>query len=304
MTAITTRQTTELVAANGASIAEQAAIVGDLSKLTAEQRMAYYREVCDSMGLNPLTQPFQYIELNRKLTLYASRSATDQLRKINRVSVSIVSREQIGDVYVVTARATTPDGRVDESTGAVAVGGLKGESLANALMKAETKAKRRVTLSICGLGWLDESEVSSIPDAKQAQVDYETGEIVQTAPVARITSKATQAPANRTARWIEAARKLAQIAQKIGLEYFESDFDTMDQEDLVDYGKTMRAAIVGRMEFIASDAEEGFTFPEGWETLKVAELDALATQLVESIAVASGAAVEEAEVVQGELVDG
>ena len=26
-------------------------------------------------------------------------------------------------------------------------------------MCAETKAKRRVTLSICGLGWLDESEV-------------------------------------------------------------------------------------------------------------------------------------------------
>ncbi len=26
-----------------------------------------------------------------------------------------------------------------------------------------TKAKRRVTLSICGLGWLDETEVESIP---------------------------------------------------------------------------------------------------------------------------------------------
>lgn len=302
MTAITTRnQNTELVAANGASIAEQAAIVGDLSKLTAEQRMAYYRQVCESMGLNPLTQPFQYIELNRKLTLYASRSATDQLRKINRVSVSIASREQIGDVYVVTARATTPDGRCDESTGAVPLATLKGESLANALMKAETKAKRRVTLSICGLGWLDESEVGSISDAKQAHIDYETGEIVQPVPVARIASKPAQSPANRTARWIEAARKLAQIAQKVGLEYFESDFDTMDQEDLADYGKTMRAAIVGRMEFLSSDAEN-FTFPEGWETLKVDELDALATELVESIAVASGAAVEEAEVVQGEII--
>jgi phage tail sheath protein FI len=35
-------------------------------------------------------------------------------------------------------------------------------------MKAETKAKRRVTLSICGLNMLDESEVESIPQqAKQ-----------------------------------------------------------------------------------------------------------------------------------------
>ena len=30
-------------------------------------------------------------------------------------------------------------------------------------MKAETKAKRRVTLSIAGLGWLDETELETIP---------------------------------------------------------------------------------------------------------------------------------------------
>ena len=33
------------------------------------------------------------------------------------------------------------------------------------MMKAETKAKRRATLSICGLGLLDETEVSTIPGA-------------------------------------------------------------------------------------------------------------------------------------------
>ena len=33
------------------------------------------------------------------------------------------------------------------------------------MMKAETKAKRRVTLSICGLGMLDETEVETIPHA-------------------------------------------------------------------------------------------------------------------------------------------
>jgi hypothetical protein len=33
------------------------------------------------------------------------------------------------------------------------------------MMKAETKAKRRVTLSICGLGMLDETEVADIPGA-------------------------------------------------------------------------------------------------------------------------------------------
>jgi hypothetical protein len=81
------------------------------------------------------------------------------------VSVTITSREVERDLCVVTARATTPDGRTDESVGAVDIAGLKGEKLANAYMKAETKAKRRVTLSICGLGWLDETEVESVQAA-------------------------------------------------------------------------------------------------------------------------------------------
>ncbi|MEK9723282.1 MAG: hypothetical protein VW405_07335 [Rhodospirillaceae bacterium] len=70
------------------------------------------------------------------------------------------------DVFVVTAIAADKTGRTDAATGAVAIGNLTGESLANALMKAETKAKRRVTLSLCGLGMLDESEVETIPDAQ------------------------------------------------------------------------------------------------------------------------------------------
>jgi type I restriction enzyme S subunit len=37
--------------------------------LTEQQRMTYYTEVCRSLGLNPLTRPFEYITLNGKLTL-------------------------------------------------------------------------------------------------------------------------------------------------------------------------------------------------------------------------------------------
>jgi hypothetical protein len=140
-------------------------IKGDLSVLSDRQRVEYYGAVCKSVGLNPLTKPFEYIQLNGKLTLYALRAATDQLRNVHKVSINITARENIEGVYVVTAKAKNGDGREDESTGAVNVQGLKGESLANAYMKAETKAKRRVTLSICGLGLLDESEVESIPGA-------------------------------------------------------------------------------------------------------------------------------------------
>lgn len=179
-------------------IIESVLVSGDLSKLSQEQRTNYYMKVCDSVGLNPLTKPFEYIVLNDKLTLYARKDATDQLRQLHNISVQIVSREKIEGVYVVTARASTPEGRQDESIGAVSVerengewkvansgkkylakdgtvSPLRGDDLANAIMKAETKAKRRATLSLCGLGILDETEVETIKGAQK--IDSETGEI-------------------------------------------------------------------------------------------------------------------------------
>lgn len=152
---------TQAVATQAISLLEQVVIGGDLSKLSSAERVSYYADVCKSVGLNPLTKPFDYINLNGKLVLYAKRDCTDQLRSLKRISVKIVGRELLGDIYVVTAQATS-DGREDESTGAVNVAGKKGDELANAYMKAETKAKRRVTLSIAGLGFLDESEVADI----------------------------------------------------------------------------------------------------------------------------------------------
>jgi hypothetical protein len=144
---------------------ESALIQGDLSKLTAAERSTYYLRVCESVGLNPLTRPFIYLLLGGKTVLYANRDCTDQLRKVHSVTIKIEGRETIEGVHIVTAAAVDKTGRGDVSTGAVNIKGLAGEGLANAFMKAETKAKRRVTLSICGLGMLDETELQTIPDA-------------------------------------------------------------------------------------------------------------------------------------------
>jgi len=141
---------------------ERVLIGGDLSQLTPPQRVSYYNAVCQSLGLNPLTKPFSYITLNGKLTLYALRDCTEQLRKIHKVSITKVEPKQIGDLFVVVSSAVDGEGRVDSSTGAVNIKGLGGENLANAMMKCETKAKRRVTLSLCGLGLLDETEVDTL----------------------------------------------------------------------------------------------------------------------------------------------
>lgn len=161
---------------------EQVVINGDLSRLQPAQRLAYYRSVCDSLGLNPLTRPFDYITLNGKLTLYAKRDATDQLRKIHSVSITGLERELVEDIYTVVAHARDKEGRTDTAIGAVSVANLKGDARANAIMKCETKAKRRVTLSIVGLGWLDETEIETIPTSSVNVINVETGEVLPSRP--------------------------------------------------------------------------------------------------------------------------
>jgi dihydroxyacetone kinase len=124
------------------------------------------------MGLDPFTKPFDILRLNGKEVLYCTRSGTQQLNKLHKVSHTITSRDTNADagVYIVTSKASLPDGRCTESIGAVNIAGLKGEAYANAIMKAETKAKRRATLDLLGLGVLDESEAESIPNASTVQI--------------------------------------------------------------------------------------------------------------------------------------
>lgn len=170
---------------------ERVVVGGDLAKLSAEERVNYYRLVCESVGLNPLTRPLEYITLNGKLTLYARKDATDQLRQNNQVSITITAREFGEGCYIVTSRATLPSGRTDESIGAVPIENLKGEARANAMMKCETKAKRRVTLSICGMGMLDETEIETIPSARPADVPRTT-EAIPIAGPAKVAAQATE----------------------------------------------------------------------------------------------------------------
>lgn len=182
--------TTAMVTTNGNGMAHahaapvdavtmETVIGGNLAPLTPGQRVAYYAKVCESVGLNPLTKPFDYLLLNGKVVLYTTKNCTDQLRSLRAVSITIVGTEVDGDILTVTAEASMPDGRKDSDIGAVTIKGKSGDDLANARMKAVTKAKRRVTLSICGLSMLDESEIETVKGARRVEVDAATGEIVE-----------------------------------------------------------------------------------------------------------------------------
>ena len=191
---------------------EKVLIQGDLSSLNVDQRLEYYKKVCASLGLNPLTHPFAYIVFTEngvsRMQLYALKDCTEQLRKMHGVGVTKLEREMGEEICLVEASVRDKWGKTDVATGVVSLWKFKdgkrlrldGKELANAIMKAETKAKRRATLSVCGLGFLDESEIDSAEGynlvSPGGRVIEEVGE--------RGTAEAAQAVATR---------KLAEHAQ-------------------------------------------------------------------------------------------
>ncbi len=150
-------------------VIESVIVRGDISALTQQERAAYYLQICRSLGLNPAAQPLTPLRLNGKEILYASRGATDQLAAQHGINREIIDGPKVIDlagtklVYAV-CRATHPSGRSETAVATVPL-----QDPANVLMKAETKAKRRATLSILGLGMLDETEIETIPAAAKSE---------------------------------------------------------------------------------------------------------------------------------------
>ena len=138
---------------------------GDISGLNSTQRVQYVTNLCQRIGIDPLTQPFKILKLQGKEVLYADKGCAQQLCKVYQISTEVTKREKIEDIYIVTVRATGKDGRFTDEDGAVTIGASKGDILCNAMMKAVTKAKRRAVLAYCGLGMLDETEIETIPKA-------------------------------------------------------------------------------------------------------------------------------------------
>lgn len=138
---------------------ERVVVGGDLSALNPEQRVLFVKAVCETHRLDWRTAPFIYVDLGKGIKLYATMDCAAQLRRRDKLSLEVVRRESTEDLHMVEVRATAADGRVDTAVGVVSILNYRGDAKANAFMRAETKAKRRVTLSICGLGMEDDDAV-------------------------------------------------------------------------------------------------------------------------------------------------
>ena len=140
----------------------------DTKALTHEERVATLSALSKALGLNPLTNPVQFLSLSGREVLYVTKQATDQIAarlRLNRETVAGPEVRDFGGTKLVfcQVKVTAPDGRSEVSTAT-----LPFTDPVNVLMKCETKAKRRATLSLAGLGLLTEEEMETIPGAQHS----------------------------------------------------------------------------------------------------------------------------------------
>jgi hypothetical protein len=127
------------------------AVEGDLSKLTIPEKLGVYVQRCVRMGIDPSTKPFDIIKQTGKEVLYANSVCAAELRKIHNVTLGHPKTSTIEpNMICVSIEATLPNGRKDADMGVIEFG-KGGLSRGDAVMKAITKAKRRVTFSILGM---------------------------------------------------------------------------------------------------------------------------------------------------------
>ena len=148
----------------------------DLDRLTAEQLQQYYLDACAYHGVPPELNilAFQYMDGGdgaRRRVLYAKKGATDIIRERLGISVIQMEKEIFHGTLTYTCLGKNRDGRTEIAIGAAYIEGLTGRTLEVAIMVAQTRATRRMTLQFAGAGLLDETELqadSKTTDIKEA----------------------------------------------------------------------------------------------------------------------------------------
>jgi hypothetical protein len=135
-----------------------------LDNLTEAQKKTYYLQVCEHFGLPAELNLLEYIYMDsgdgaRKLVLWAKKGATDIWRDRHDISVIKLVKDE-GDGYVMfTAEGKNGKGRTEMAVGAADTKNRTGKALSDAVMTAQTRSIRRMTLQFVGGGFLDETEV-------------------------------------------------------------------------------------------------------------------------------------------------
>src|SRR5208282_2355843 len=165
-------------------------IVHNLDGLSKQEIDQYLRDISEYLGIDPDLNAFDTIWMNsddgmKRLQVYARRGTTDMLR--DKWSVSVTAMDKVDMAGTATFRAVGAKltGRQEIAIGSAFTDGLSGQKLADAIMTAETRAGRRLTLKFTGLGILDVSEVPAASIGAAAGAELAGSPVVMPPPTVR-----------------------------------------------------------------------------------------------------------------------
>ena len=164
----------------------------DISGLTDEQKIQFISTRCTDLGLDYKSLPFDIIKQKNGRGgyiefIYANKNCAAQLSGIHGVAIKINEIQIInGDEAMVSVTATAKNGRSEDDISFLSLrdhhgSKLSGVDLSNAKMKAITKAKRRVVLSLFAAPFLDAPETSKDEPGLTMVKDNEPSKYVDSA---------------------------------------------------------------------------------------------------------------------------
>lgn len=167
---------------------------GSLHHLDNAGLVAFRAKLCNYVGLNPYTLPFRFYSNSAgEIFLYATKDACAQLRELKGISVTNTTdyiRDDVLRTITIKITGMNKKGRSSIATGSVSYENIPPKDITdasenkdkdkdkaimynnnhNCIMWAETKALRRLTLDLSGLGVLADVEVRDMQDVAELNV--------------------------------------------------------------------------------------------------------------------------------------
>jgi hypothetical protein len=136
---------------------------GSLDQLSSAQLIEFRAKLINYLGLNKWTLPFRfYSDTSGGIYLYATKECCAQLRELRGISVINTTdyvRDDVLKTITIKITGVNKNGRTSIATGSVCYENSLPADYHNHIMWAETKAMRRLTLDLSGLGVLADIEV-------------------------------------------------------------------------------------------------------------------------------------------------
>ena len=155
--------------------------------LTDPEKKDMYNKMCQVYNVPVDIAPLDFVQIKDKATkkvfaefLYANSTCTKYIMARDGLSSRVVRRDIDANDAVFIVEVSKGDRSV-EGVGAKSLKGAAYDTRTNSIMHAHTKAERRAVLTYSGMGILDESEISSIPNAAPAPAGERVADSVEAA---------------------------------------------------------------------------------------------------------------------------